>query len=193
MTSPGVRAIVDRSISDDDVVRACLDGRSWAWTELIGRYGAYVYGVATRAYRLDPGAAEEVFQDVCVRIYDGLRGYRGDGLRAWIRQVTISACRDHFRRLGKQARLISIDGHDPAEPDTTDQDLAMDVRAAVAAMGDPCRATIELAFFEDLTQAEAAKRLEVPEGTIAARISRCLRRLRDRMQENPSPDSSREP
>lgn len=179
-------------MSDDDLVRACLAGHGWAWNEVVARYGAYVYAVAGRAYHLDANAAEEVFQDTWVRIYDGLSGYRGDGFRGWLRQVAISACRDYFRRLGKQDRLVSIDGHDAAPPGAADLDLALDVRVAVAALGEPCRTTIELAFFEDLTQAETARRLDVPEGTVAARVARCLRRLRDRMQENSPPPASGE-
>jgi RNA polymerase sigma factor (sigma-70 family) len=158
-----------------------------AWTALVRRYAGYISAVATRAFRLDPAAAEEVFQDTCVRIYDGLAGYAGRGtLRAWIREVTISACREYFRRAQRNLRETL---EDPAELPEADagQDLdsferALDVREAVIALGDPCRGTLELAFFRDLTQAETARRLGVPEGTVAARVSRCLRRLRDRLQ-----------
>ncbi len=174
------RAVVDGSESDDVLVRACLGGDAQAWRELIGRYGAYIYAVAVRAYRLDPQVADEVFQDVCVRIYDGLAGYRGGGeLRSWIRQVTISACREHFRQIGRKQRDTQFGESDSIPVEVGDLDAALDVRSAVVRLGDPCRATIELAFFQDLTQAETARRLNVPEGTVAARISRCLHRLRD--------------
>ena len=173
------RAVVHGSESDDALAHACLAGDGEAWRELIRRYGAYIYAVAVRAYRLDPEAADEVFQDVCVRIYDGLAGYRGGGLRSWIRQVTISACREHFRQLGRAQRDAELTDGDGMPAEIRDLEAALDVRAAVVGLGDPCRSTIELAFFEDLTQAETARRLEIPEGTVAARISRCLRRLRD--------------
>lgn len=187
------KAVVDQEASDDDLVQACLAGDEQAWAAMLGRYGAYVYAVAVRAYRLEPQAADEVFQDVCVRLYDGLAGYRGSGgFKPWVRQVTISACRDHFRRLSRHERGQPLDGYDPPEAEMADLDAALDVRGAVARLKDPCRTTIEYAFFLDLTQAETAKRLGVPEGTVAARISRCLRRLRDDLQENPAPAASKE-
>ena len=173
------RAVLDPSDADDALVRACLAGNAQAWRELIHRYGPYVYAVSVRAYRLDPNAADEVFQDVCVRIYDGLGGYRGSNqLRGWIRQVTISACREHFRRLGRAQRNSALTDDEPAAEIMSDLETALDVRSTVVRLGEPCRTTLELAFFDDLTQAETARRLSVPEGTVAARISRCLQRLR---------------
>ncbi len=169
--------------TDPALVAACLLGDEAAWRELIRRYGAYVYGVAARAYRLTGVAADEVFQDACVRIYDGLAGYTGSGpLRAWVRQVTLSACREHFRQAQRRRNLDVVEEEAAAELPGLEE--ALDVREAVAGLGEPCRSTIALYFWEDLTQSEVAKRLEVPEGTVAARVSRCLRRLRGRLQES---------
>jgi RNA polymerase sigma-70 factor (ECF subfamily) len=177
--------------SDDALVAACLVGDEAAWSELIGRYGGYIHAVAIRAFGFDPAAADEVFQDVCIRLYDGLAGYAGRGeFRSWIRAVTISACREHLRR---EARLAerSIEAPGPA-PALEEIETALDVRAAVAALGEPCRGTIGLYFYRGLTQAQVAKRLRVPAGTVAARLSRCLRRLRDALQESGLGPASRE-
>lgn len=179
-----------KDASDDEVVAACLAGSERAWDALIDRYGHYIYAVAQRAFGLDPGATAEVFQDVCVRMYDGLRGYSGRGeLKAWIRAVTLSAGREYLRQAGRRRDL-------PVDPDLSPGleavEAMLDVRRALRALGEPCRTTIELHFFEDLTQAEVAKRLSVAPGTVAARLSRCVRRLRDSLQEPMGPEASRE-
>lgn len=184
-------AVVDVGGTDDELVHACLKGDSGAWTELVSRYGGYVHAVATRAYRLPRESADDVFQDVWIRIYDGLTSYRGDGdLRAWIRSITLRACADHARRSKRHGLAEPLDRTEAVTAAVADLDAALDVRMAVSRLGDSCRATIELAFFDDLTQAETARRLGVPEGTVAARVSRCLRRLRDDLQANDGPEAS---
>lgn len=175
--------------TDADIVAACVRGDERAWDGLIDRYAAYIYAVAIRAFALGPQAAEEVFQDVCVRLYDGLAGFSGRGeFRAWLRAVVVSACRDHLRKEGKR----ELETADPREDDTIGAlETALVVRSAVAALGEPCATTVALHFFGDLTQAEVASRLGVPSGTVAARISRCLRRLRDSLQEPAGRPASR--
>jgi RNA polymerase sigma-70 factor (ECF subfamily) len=167
--------------TDADIVDACLRGDERAWDALIDRYAAYIYAVALRAFGLGPQAAEEVFQDVCVRIYDGLAGFTGRGeFRAWLRAVVVSACREYLRREGRRA----LEPADPRQEDVIELlETALLVRSAVAGLGEPCATTVALHYFGDMTQAEVAARLRVPAGTVAARLSRCLRRLRDSLQE----------
>ena len=176
--------------SDEDLVAGALAGDERAWDELIDRYTAYVLAIVSRAFGIGGIAAEEVFQDVCVRMFDGLSGFAGRApFRSWLRAVTLSACREYLR---KAARTTPTEV-DPEASDELDQlETALDVRAAVTNLGDPCRVTLELHFFDDLTQAEVAKRLGTPPGTIAARVSRCLNRLKEALQERPAARASRD-
>lgn len=176
--------------TDADIVAACLRGDERAWDALIDRYAAYIYAVAIRAFGFGPQAAEEVFQDVCVRIYDGLAGFSGRSeFRAWLRAVVVSACREHLRREGRRA----LEPADPREEEDVIEllETALIVRSAVTALGEPCATTVALHYFGDMTQAEVASRLGVPSGTVAARLSRCLRRLRDSLQEPAGRPASR--
>jgi len=175
--------------SDKDLVAACLLGDERAWDALIDRYAAYIYAVALRGFGLTRDAAEEVFSDVCVRLYDGLRGFSGAGeFRSWLRAVVVSAGREYLRRESRRPPAEV----EPREPDHIDElETAMEVRRALASLGEPCSTTVSLHFFADLTQAEVATRLGVPSGTVAARISRCLRRLRDALQEPAAGRTSR--
>jgi len=167
--------------TEAEIVAGCIAGDERAWDVLIDRYAAYIYAVELRAFGLSADTAEEVFQDVCVRLYDGLRGYSGRGeFRSWLRAVVLSACREHLRREERRPNALV----EPGEANRIeDLETALAVRAAVSGLGEPCATTISLHFFADLTQAEVALRLGVPPGTVAARISRCLRRLRDSLQE----------
>jgi RNA polymerase sigma-70 factor, ECF subfamily len=189
---PGRKARLDTvpPSTDDELVERCLKGDEAAWTGLVERYGVYVYAIAARAYRLDGAAADDVFQDVWVRLYDGLSGYSGSGsFRPWLRAVVISACREHLRRAARGGPVQTLE---PEAAPLEDLDGALDVRHAVSALGEPCRGTIGLYFYAGLTQAEVAGRLGVPAGTVAARLSRCLKRLRDALQEPSAPSPSSE-
>jgi len=53
------------------------------------------------------------------------------------------------------------------------------VREAIEKLSEDQREVIELAFFSSLTQLEISERLNVPLGTIKARIRRGMLRLRD--------------
>jgi RNA polymerase sigma-70 factor, ECF subfamily len=188
--SPRRQSRADLSpLPDADIVAGCLRGDEASWNAVIERYGAYIYAIAMRAFGLTPDAAEEVFQDVCVRLYDGLAGYSGRGeFRAWLRAVIVSACREYLRREGRRGR----DAAEPVQDDRIDElETALMVRSAVVALGEPCASTLSLHYLKEMTQAEVAAHLGVPPGTVAARLSRCLRKLRDSLQEPARPSASR--
>lgn len=72
--------------------------------------------------------------------------------------------------------LRELSGEDGRETANRFADAA-DVRAAVAQLPDHERVVVEMTYFDDLTQREVAKRLDVPLGTVKARASRGTRRL----------------
>jgi len=182
-------ALVD--VSDEDLAKRCRDGDEVAWDELLRRYGAYLHAVPRRAFGYSGEVLDEVFQDTCIRIYRGLHNFDGSGsLRSWLRAVVLSACREQAR--GTAVPPSPIEDLDSAVAPLVDEvELALDLRRAVDGLGSACRDTVRLYFFAQLTQQEVAARLGVPPGTIAARLSRCLRRLRSQMQEDPDPIPSR--
>ena len=187
---PGVLT-ASPAATDEELVAACLSGDDRAWAELIGRYAGYIFAVATRAFGLARPAADEVFQDVCVRVYEGLGRFSGRGeFRSWLRAVVLSAAREHLRREARR-HDAGVAEDEATEAAIAELEQALDVRSAVDALGEPCGATIRLYFFRSLTQAEVAAELGVPPGTVAARLSRCLKRLRDRLQEPDPPQPSR--
>ncbi|HET9419681.1 MAG TPA: sigma-70 family RNA polymerase sigma factor [Nocardioides sp.] len=87
-----------------------------------------------------------------------------DTLRARRHQViNVEAARD----------LVGEDGRETAERFAE----AADVRAAVAQLPDHERRTLELTYFAGMTQAEVARAMDTPIGTVKARASRGTRRL----------------
>lgn len=136
-------------------------------------------------------AAEDVLQDAFLMIWEKAPLYdasRGKPL-TWAITVTRNKSIDRLRALQRRRRL-----YDQAESESL-TDAPFDdrdslsavmgaergsiVRNALDHLSPEQREAIELTFFQSLTQGEVATRLELPLGTVKARIRRGLMRLRE--------------
>jgi DNA-directed RNA polymerase specialized sigma24 family protein len=59
----------------------------------------------------------------------------------------------------------------------------MSVRQAMLALSDDCREILDRFFAQDQSYADISRALDVPMGTIASRISRCLTKLRTTLED----------
>src|SRR5205823_9056210 len=165
--------------TDAQLVSRCRAGDPEAWNEFVERFSRYVYAICGRGFRLAQHDAEDVFQEVFARAFERLSDLRSDeAVRPWLAQLTRRLCIDKLRLL---ARDTPTDG-DPDEQAIDDVlaelDDAMTVRAALDKVGDPCREILERFFCRDESYRTIGDHLEIPAGTIASRISRCLEKVR---------------
>ncbi len=115
-----------------------------------------VWGTAD-SYRRERGPLR-TFLIVCVR-NEALSVARGDARRA--------AREDHVRRLTPVSTTVEVADHVEAQR----------VHSALSALPGEQRAALELVYYRNHTQAEAAAQLGVPLGTLKSRISLGIRRL----------------
>lgn len=179
--------------SDAQLVERCRAGDAVAWTELVERYSRYVYAIAVRAYRLPEHDAEDVFQNVFARAYERLGSLRSDdAIRPWLAQLTRNACVD---RLRAAAREQPVEEPRAEELDSMLErlDEALDVRDALRTLSADCQEILDRFFARDESYRTIGTALHLPDGTIASRISRCLGRLRRRLEgRNAASDASGE-
>lgn len=180
-------------LSDADVVARCRSGDQVAWCELVERFSRYVYAISTRAYRLSQHDAEDVFQEVFARTYEHLDRLRDEeAIRPWIGQLTRRLCIDRLRRSSRE--LIADEELEPLEADDVlgTLDEALSVHAALAELSGDCREILDRFFARDESYHVIGEALGIPSGTIASRISRCLKKLREAFEgRNPPPAASR--
>jgi RNA polymerase sigma factor (sigma-70 family) len=165
--------------SDADLVARCRAGDEAAWNELVERFSRFVYAICTRGFRLGTADAEDVFQEVFARAYERLEGLRDDGaVRPWLAQLTRRLCVDRLRAAHREAPTDET--LEPADlEDTLAQlDEAMTVRAALETVGEPCSEMLDRFFCRDESYRAIGAALDLPAGTIASRISRCLKKMR---------------
>jgi RNA polymerase sigma factor (sigma-70 family) len=169
-------------VSDAQLVQRCRAGEAAAWNELVERFSRYVYAIAVRAYRLGDHDAEDVFQDVFARTYERLGSLRDDAaIRPWLAQLTRNACVDRLRRSAREQPAEEPRAEDvDATLEALDQ--ALDVHEGLRGLSEECREILDRFFARDESYRTIGEHLDLPAGTIASRISRCLGKLRARLE-----------
>jgi RNA polymerase sigma factor (sigma-70 family) len=166
-------------LTDAQLVHRCREGDPEAWNALVERFSRYVYAIALQAFHLREHDAEDVFQDVFARVYDRLETLRDDAaIRPWIAQLTRRRCLD---RLAATAREEPVENLEPEglESRLADLDEAFALREALAELPEHCREVLDRFFARDESYRTIGEALQLPAGTIASRISRCLGKLRE--------------
>lgn len=179
--------MVDAAMTDGELVRACREGNERAWSLLVARFSRYVYAIAVQAYRLSEHDAEDVFQEVFARTYEHLGTLRADeAIRPWIGQLTRRLAVDRLRVAGREQlgaeALEQLEGR--ADKELERIELALGVHAAMATLPEHCQEILDRFFAREQSYQEIAAALDIPMGTIASRISRCLAKLRVELGES---------
>jgi RNA polymerase sigma factor (sigma-70 family) len=187
-------AALTSELSDARLVGRCRGGDDDAWRELVERFSRYVYAIAMQGFRMQEHDAEDVFQEVFARVYERLDSLReDDAFRPWIGQLTRRVCIDRLRS-GTREQPAEEELAEVADEDVLEQlEEAFDVHDALAALPEHCQEILDRFFARDESYRAIGEALELPAGTIASRISRCLVRLRDQYEgRNPPPAPSSE-
>src|SRR5438552_12538635 len=80
------------AVNERELVERCRSGDERAFQELVDRYKDLVYALIARTVQ-DRSRAEDLAQDVFLRIHRGLPYFRGDArLSTWIYRIVINVC-----------------------------------------------------------------------------------------------------
>ncbi len=169
-------------------------GSDAAFDWLVTHYHACVYNLAYGILG-DPADASDVTQEVFLRAFRGIRGFRrGSSLKTWLYRISVRQALNHRRwRWRHHRERISIDAEreshgsllelKDAEATPFEQLAAREVQATVrrALAGVPTlfRSAVILRDLEGLSYEEVAEVLEVSVGTVKSRILRGRRLLKE--------------
>lgn len=182
---------------DEAVVGRVLGGDRDAYAMLVDRYTAMVFGVAGR-YARDEAETEDLAQDIFIRAYRGLSGFRSDAsFSSWLYRIAVNRCRDHAKsarssreeRMAHPALEAAASLRDPSgagrtpEAEFERRALGARLRAALEEL-DPAHAVPFLMRYEErLSYREMAGRLGATEGSLKVRVHRARKTLRDLLGE----------
>lgn len=158
-------------VDDLSLLRRHQEGDAEAFGEIFRRHRDRMWAVALRTTR-DPEVASDAVQDAFLNAFRRAGSFRGDAkVTTWLHRITVNACLDRLRR---QRPTADLDDHDPVEPRDHHHsvDVRLDIQQALAQLPEGQRLALTLVDMHGLSVAEAARVLEVAEGTIKSRCSR---------------------
>ena len=183
----------DTADSDESLISAFKAGDALAMEALFGRYRRNVYGWLVRMLT-DEAEAEDVYQDVWLRIVRNVDSYRNGSFKCWLWRIVHNCTTDRMRRKLPSLTLDVQDGDDDDAGTALDRiadESAVDVlermeveerrtllRRAVDGLSLPLRAVVLLRIDGELEFSEIAGLLKLPLGTVLARMHRAVGQLR---------------
>ncbi|MBW4461049.1 MAG: sigma-70 family RNA polymerase sigma factor [Nodosilinea sp. WJT8-NPBG4] len=175
--------------TDADLWLALKADQTDALGLLYDRHGGLVYGIALRVLG-HTQEAEDLTQDIFVKLPSTAYNPQRGSLRTFLAILTRSRAIDRLRsRQVTQAaveRLQSIQtiplAHTPAQV-LAQAERAREIQTALAQLSESQQKILRLAYYEGLSQATIAERLETPLGTVKSHSRRGLLRLRQILQE----------
>jgi RNA polymerase sigma factor (sigma-70 family) len=178
-------------VTDTELAEQLAAGNTHALEQLYDRYGTLSYSLAVRLLG-DPAKAEDVVQDVFLRLWNGAGQFdiaRGS-LRTWVLTSIRNRSIDYLRGRGAhERREREIPAHIEAVGGGSDpwqaaaQSLEQEtVRRALLALPAEQRRAIELAYFGGYTQREIAAMTRVPLSTVKGRMRLGLEKLHSYLQ-----------
>lgn len=174
---------------DELLLRRAQNGDPDAFGQLMEPLEQLVWRVCWH-YTGNREAAEDCGQEAMIRIWRALDSYRGDcAFESWVYRIAANCCMDWLRKK-KRDRSVSIEpmkdqGFDPADtsPGTEAQVIAKDerrrLREAIALLPEDQREALVLTQLERVSYEEAARMLDVSEGTVKSRVNRAKARLKE--------------
>jgi RNA polymerase sigma-70 factor (ECF subfamily) len=188
-----------QSTGDQQLVKRLKDGDSAAMPELQAHYGGRVFQLALR-YMKNREDAEEVTQDVLLRVFQKIDAFRGDAaLSSWIYRITFNAAMSRLRSLKfRRPAEVSQDPLEWGDGDSAgvrevadwsdladDQILRSEMRSrlvsALSRLPEIYRAAVLLRDVQGLSTQEASAVIGVKTQTLKSRLHRGRLMLREHL------------
>lgn len=184
---PRAEVPADSRATSPDVflARRAAKGDAAAWDTLVERFGEPIYNLAYR-FAGQPEEAEDLTQEIFLRLYNQLHRYRGDvPLLAWTLRLSRNLCIDHYRyqkarrqdqKVGTEV-LERLPADDRAEQRHERREQRRLVLEALDELSELSASALMMRDFQGLSYEEIASFFEVPVGTIKSRLNRARRDL----------------
>ena len=151
-------------------------------------YAQYADDVLRMAYfyLADRHKAEDVCQDVFVKLYTHGDTIEPGREKAWLLRVTVNCCRDVWRGAWLRRVVLGAPSLEvvPAQDETVEErEEKAELMRAVQRLPAVFRETILLHYYQGLGISEIAQALGLPEGTVSSRLSRARKKLEGLLKE----------
>lgn len=175
--------------TDAQLISRHLQGDQQASQALVERYQDMVYSLAWRMLG-DGEEARDAAQEIFLNALEALPRFRGEcALSTWLYRIATNACitRSKLRQQRRTREVPAEDWDSPDENSPSSLELVEQeqrdhlLHQAIAELPESYRLVIVLHYFQELTGAQVAQVLNVPEGTVKARLFRAQRLLQRKL------------
>lgn len=185
-------------MKEEDIllIERCKKGDESAYRALLKKYENSVHSICYRMVR-NTEEARDIAQDVFVKVFNMLDRYNPHyAFSSWLFKITANLCIDSIRK--RRASFISFDepvqqeeGSIPRQfesPGRNPEEVVIDrqhgsmVSEAIETLPEHYRIIILLRHQEQLAYEEIAEQLQIPLGTVKARIHRAREMLKNRLR-----------
>ena len=175
------------SVSEDQAdAERVLAGDVSAFEGIVRRWQAPLVNLAYRFCR-DRARAEDMAQEAFLRVFRGLKSWRQDAaFSTWLFAVATNLYRSELRRI--PARTMSIEDvtelrdSRPTDGGLAEEERSRAIRSTIFALPARYREPMILFYFHEMDIAAAARSLNLPQGTVKARLFRGRELLRARFE-----------
>jgi RNA polymerase sigma-70 factor (ECF subfamily) len=177
-------------VDESTLVRHATNGEAAAWEPLVLAHQEAVFRLS---YLLlgDPDDAEDIAQETFLRAWKYLQRFDpARPLRPWLLSIASNLASNRRRSAGRyvSALMRAFRNEPAASPGIEEKSVqkmeAANLWQAVQNLSLSDQKIVYLRYFLELSVAETAQALEVPEGTVKSRLSRALERLRGIIQQD---------
>jgi len=178
------------AINERELVERCRRGDEGAFQELVDRYKDLVFALIARTVQ-DRSRAEDLAQDVFLRVHRGLPYFRGEArLSTWIYRIVANVCAQPASAATVSLDDMQADGSRPADRaslgrtlSTTDRqfsdfELRDRLEKAVARLPPNYRLLIAAHYLDGVQYEDLAEALKLPLGTVKTHLHRAKQQLR---------------
>jgi RNA polymerase sigma factor (sigma-70 family) len=186
------RSVRESTWTDERLVRECCKGNQDAWSALIDKYKNLIFSIPIK-FGLSREDSADVFQVVCVELLAGLPKLREPkALPKWLMQTSYHQClrwkKDRLNLLDDGQEIedrVKTNPEELPEEMFSQVEREQSVREAMAALPARCNQMVAMLFFEDPPRPyeEVAKELQLATGSIGFIRGRCLKKLRQLLEE----------
>lgn len=163
--------------SDADLLAAHAEGDRYAFAELIGRHHSRLYRLA-RGSTPTAEDADDVLQEAMLSAHRAAASFRNDAaVGSWLHRIVVNACRDRLRRNASRPTALLPEDGCPVADRTGNVETSLMVRQALLRLPADQRAAVLAVDMHGYSVADAARLLDVAEGTVKSRCARARTRL----------------
>jgi RNA polymerase sigma-70 factor (ECF subfamily) len=185
--------------TDKSLIDAHIQGDTTAFSELVRRYGDSLLGYLTRMTG-SKEQAEDLFQETFKRVHEKADTFRGTRIKSWLFAIATNVAIDGMRK-SKRLHVVSLDqkldcndgncqelsavalsdsSYEPSQKSIVDEQKEL-VRQALELLPSRQRATLVLAYYQQLSYPEVAQVLGCSIGTVKTQMYRALKTLAHRL------------